>query len=220
MSHDVPAYDAHVLRPKAADYCVCVFVINEGDRLRSQLRRMNSLVGRVDVVVADGGSTDGSTDLDFLHAAGVSALLVKTGPGKLSAQMRMAFDFALRAGYRGVVVIGRQRQGRPGRGPRHGGKIARRLRPRPGVAFRARRPGRQHAAGALARRATAARAAHSAWRPAGTAPTPPTGFAVTAAGCWKTRASPRCAPCSRLTNCTITWRSARPGWGCGRAKCR
>jgi hypothetical protein len=36
---------------------------------------------------------------------GVRAVLVKTGPGKLSAQMRMAFAYALEQGYEGIVTI-------------------------------------------------------------------------------------------------------------------
>jgi dolichol-phosphate mannosyltransferase len=59
----------------------------------------------VDIVVADGGSTDGSVELDFLKKQNIRALLTKTGPGKLSAQMRMAFAWALTEGYEGVVVV-------------------------------------------------------------------------------------------------------------------
>jgi dolichol-phosphate mannosyltransferase len=84
---------------------VVVFVINEGRKVQRQLTAMKAYTGAVDVVVADGGSTDGSLDLDYLREAGVTALLTKTGSGKLSAQMRMAFAWALEAGYRGVVVV-------------------------------------------------------------------------------------------------------------------
>jgi dolichol-phosphate mannosyltransferase len=101
----VPAYDAHVLAGKRNRYCVAVFVINEGERIRRQLEQMSPLADRVDIVVADGGSTDGSVEPAALAALGVRALLVKRGPGKLSAQMRMAFDFAITQGYDGVVVI-------------------------------------------------------------------------------------------------------------------
>ena len=50
-------------------------------------------------------STDGSLALDALRAAGCRALLVKTGPGRLSAQLRMAYAWALDQGYRGVITI-------------------------------------------------------------------------------------------------------------------
>ena len=33
------------------------------------------------------------------------ALLIKRGPGKLSAQMRMAMSFALDEGYEGIIVV-------------------------------------------------------------------------------------------------------------------
>ena len=101
----VPAHARHVFRSKEHRYCVAVFVINEGDRVRTQLAGMAPLADRVDIVVADGGSTDGSLALDTLDAFRLRALLVKKGPGKLSAQMRMAIDFALEEGYEGLVVI-------------------------------------------------------------------------------------------------------------------
>jgi glycosyltransferase involved in cell wall biosynthesis len=101
----VPAHERHVLAPKRHRYCVAVFVINEGDRIRRQLEQMAPLADQIDIVVADGGSTDGSLDLATLGGDRVRALLVKRGPGKLSAQMRMAFAFVLEEGYDGVVVI-------------------------------------------------------------------------------------------------------------------
>lgn len=101
----VPAYRTVPLRTRRHRHAVCVFVINEGDRLRAQLRVMRPLAEVADVIIADGGSGDGSTDTAFLDEQNVTTLLVKTGPGRLSAQMRMAFAFALEAGYDGVVTI-------------------------------------------------------------------------------------------------------------------
>jgi len=104
-SWDVPAHSVLTLRPATRDYCVSVFVLNEGERIRTQLRRMTTLTDSVDVVVADGGSIDGALDEAFLRSTAVTTLLTKTGPGRLSAQMRMAFAHALGQGYRGVVTI-------------------------------------------------------------------------------------------------------------------
>jgi glycosyltransferase involved in cell wall biosynthesis len=53
----------------------------------------------------DGGSTDGSLDLGMLRDKGVQGLLVKTGPGKLSSQLRCGYAFALEQGYAGIVTI-------------------------------------------------------------------------------------------------------------------
>jgi len=101
----VPSYRVAHERPKRAKYACCVFVINEGEKVRKQLQRMKELTGLVDVVVADGGSTDGSFDGGILEDAGVTALLVKTGPGKLSAQMRMGLSWCMDRGYEGCVII-------------------------------------------------------------------------------------------------------------------
>jgi dolichol-phosphate mannosyltransferase len=102
---EVPSFDRHVLAPKRTRCCVVVPVIDEGERIAAQLERMAPLADRADIVIADGGSTDGSLALDRLRAAGVRALLVKTGPGKLSAQLRMAFAFAVTEGYEGVITV-------------------------------------------------------------------------------------------------------------------
>jgi glycosyltransferase involved in cell wall biosynthesis len=59
----------------------------------------------VDVLIADGGSTDGSVEGGVVGPLGVRTVLVKTGPGKLSAQMRMGLAYALEQGYEGVITI-------------------------------------------------------------------------------------------------------------------
>ena len=58
-----------------------------------------------DNIIVDGGSTDGSLERDALQQQGVRGLLVKTGPGKLSAQLRCVYAFALDQGYQGIVTI-------------------------------------------------------------------------------------------------------------------
>lgn len=100
-----PDFDALELSPKTHKYCVCVFVINEGERIQKQLKAMKKYSNKIDIIVADGGSTDGSLEKDFLSGQNVRALLTKKGKGKLSAQMRMAFAWALHEGYEGVIVV-------------------------------------------------------------------------------------------------------------------
>ena len=56
---------------------MCVFVINEGERIQKQLQKMKPLADQIDIVVADGGSTDGSLGIDFLKSQDVRALLTK-----------------------------------------------------------------------------------------------------------------------------------------------
>jgi dolichol-phosphate mannosyltransferase len=102
---EVPAFEAHELEPRRSRFVIGVPVLDEGDRLRRQLAAMAAEPLDADVVVADGGSADGSTEPAFLRSVGARALLVKTGPGRLSAQLRMLFAWALDEGYEGVIAI-------------------------------------------------------------------------------------------------------------------
>ncbi len=100
-----PDFEAQEFFAKKHKYAVCVFVINEGQKVQKQLQRMRQFATQVDIIVADGGSTDGSLEPGFLKTVDVRALLTKTGAGKLSAQMRMAFAYTMHQGYEGVVVV-------------------------------------------------------------------------------------------------------------------
>jgi len=101
----VPDFKSEILAGRRHDHALVIPVINEGGRIRAQLERIRDAGLPVDVIVADGGSTDGSLDADFTGPAGVRAVLTKTGPGKLSAQLRMAYAWCLRDGYGGIVTI-------------------------------------------------------------------------------------------------------------------
>ena len=103
----VPDYTCTAFLPKSSDYCLLIPVINEGSRILTELGRAQKAgVDRlVDIVICDGGSTDGSMNPDTLELYGVNTLLVKTGPGKQGAQLRMGLHFALTLGYKGVLTI-------------------------------------------------------------------------------------------------------------------
>ena len=65
-------------------------VINEAPHLTELGRAQKAGVDRlVDIVICDGGSTDGSMNPDTLELYGVNTLLVKTGPAT-GCQLRMA----------------------------------------------------------------------------------------------------------------------------------
>ncbi len=105
MSWQVPAHEVQEFFPRRTPFALCIPVLDEGGRFRRQLQKMRGQMDLADVIVADGGSTDGSTDPAALRAAGVRALLVKTGPGRLGAQIRMGLAWALEQGYEGVVLV-------------------------------------------------------------------------------------------------------------------
>lgn len=107
QSWQVPTFDVVFWRGRRGAYCVVIPVINEGARIASLLRRIAALgiEQRCDVIVIDGGSSDGSLDPMQQNDSGVRGLLRKTGPGRLSAQLRCAYAFALEQGYEGIVTI-------------------------------------------------------------------------------------------------------------------
>jgi glycosyltransferase involved in cell wall biosynthesis len=106
-SWHVPTFDTPLWLGRQRDFCVVIPLINEGERIKNLLARMAAcgIPSHADIIIVDGGSTDGSLALDALQQAGVRGLLVKTGPGKLSAQLRCAYAFALDQGYEGIVTI-------------------------------------------------------------------------------------------------------------------
>ena len=103
----IPAYEVPLWEGRRHAFCVVIPVINEGERIRSLLSRMQAqdIAAIADIVIVDGGSTDGSLALEDLRARHVRGLLLKTGAGKLSAQLRCAYAFVMDQGYEGVVTI-------------------------------------------------------------------------------------------------------------------
>ena len=103
----VPEFMSHEYSEKRKDYVVLIPIINEGGRIRKELRRakIHQISTYADIVICDGGSTDGCTDDDKLKALDVNTLLVKQDAGKQGAQLRMGIWWALQRGYRGVITI-------------------------------------------------------------------------------------------------------------------
>ena len=82
-------------------------IINEGDRIHKELYRAkkHDVSAFADIVICDGGSTDGCTDEKKLRKLDVNTLLVKQDSGKQGAQLRMGIWWALQRGYRGIITI-------------------------------------------------------------------------------------------------------------------
>lgn len=103
----VPRFDCDEYEPKKARYCVCIPIINEGERIVKELARAkeHGIDGLCDIIICDGGSTDGCTRPETLKGLGVNTLLTKRDAGKQGAQLRMGFWWALRRGYEGIITI-------------------------------------------------------------------------------------------------------------------
>ncbi len=103
----VPVFDCEEFEPKRTKYCLCIPIINEGEKIHRQLNRakLAGIDQVIDIVICDGGSTDDSTNHNSLIEKGVNTLLTKIGSGKQGAQLRMGFWWALQRGYEGVITI-------------------------------------------------------------------------------------------------------------------
>lgn len=103
----VPAFESHEFSPRCAPYVLLIPIINEGNRIIRELEKAlsHNLHTGVDIVLCDGGSTDGCTEPERLKKLHVNTLLVKKSDGKQGAQLRMGFWWAMKRGYKGVVTI-------------------------------------------------------------------------------------------------------------------
>jgi len=103
----VPRFECTEYTPKEKDYVVLIPIINEGDRIHKELYRAkkHNVSDYADIVICDGGSTDGCTEESKLRKLDVNTLLVKRDSGKQGAQLRMGFWWALKRGYKGIITI-------------------------------------------------------------------------------------------------------------------
>jgi len=107
MAKGVPNYLVNEFGPKEKNYCILIPIINEKGRIENELKRAfeAEIHKFADIVICDGGSTDGCTDEEELKKYRVNTLLTKNDNGKQGAQLRMGFDWALKRGYNGFITI-------------------------------------------------------------------------------------------------------------------
>ena len=94
----------HKLKPRQTRYCIMVGVWNEGERITSQIERMQAIAPLTDIIIADGGSTDGATSLEALTGK-VSTLIIDKRRHGLSGQYQSALAYAMSEGYEGFIMI-------------------------------------------------------------------------------------------------------------------
>lgn len=103
----VPKFECFEFDGKTKDYALLIPIINEGERILTELTRAknHNVSDFADIVICDGGSTDGCTEEAQLKTLDVNTLLVKQDDGKQGAQLRMGIWWALERGYKGIITI-------------------------------------------------------------------------------------------------------------------
>lgn len=103
----VPKFSCEEYKQKSKDYVLLVPIINEGNRIIHELTRAKKagICFYADIVICDGGSTDGCTQADQLKELEVNTLLTKMDVGKQGAQLRMGIWWSLQRGYKGIITI-------------------------------------------------------------------------------------------------------------------
>ena len=103
----VPKFECIEYSEQKKDYVVLIPIINEGNRIIKELTRAaeNKVSDYADIVICDGGSTDGCTEESKLKKLHVNTLLVKQDTGKQGAQLRMGIWWALERGYKGIITV-------------------------------------------------------------------------------------------------------------------
>lgn len=102
----IPSNEILEFKKKTSDYCVCIPVLNEGQKILKQLKATKKYLNLVDLVICDWGSSDGSTTPSILRNLGVRTLLTKKEKkGKQAAQLRIGFSYALKQGYKGIIQV-------------------------------------------------------------------------------------------------------------------
>lgn len=103
----VPKFECIEYCEKAKDYVVLIPIINEGDRILKELTRAkkHNVSDFADIIICDGGSSDGCTEENRLKSLNVNTLLVKRDAGKQGAQLRIGIWWALQRGYKGIITV-------------------------------------------------------------------------------------------------------------------
>lgn len=105
MKWQLPKFDTMEFHKKETKYCVCIPVLNEGEKIKRQLEKLKPFSRIVDIIIADWGGSDDSTNPKFLKKMGVRTLLTLKDKGRQGTQLRMGFSYALEQGYKGIIQI-------------------------------------------------------------------------------------------------------------------
>lgn len=98
-------FETKLYSKKSNKYCLCIFTLNEFGRLQSQLAKLEHIKQKIDIIIVDGGSTDGTVDDSNIPTDLIKSVLIKHSSRGLGDQMQIAFRFAIEQDYKGVVTV-------------------------------------------------------------------------------------------------------------------
>lgn len=103
----LPEYELTQIGEKKNKYLICIPVLNEGEKFKKQLAEMQekNVYSVADLIICDGGSTDGSADIEMLKSFGVTALVIRKSKGHLSDQLMLGYYYAVTCGYKATITI-------------------------------------------------------------------------------------------------------------------
>jgi dolichol-phosphate mannosyltransferase len=104
-TNGVPKYRVRTYRAKENNTALLIPVLNEGKRILQQLKELNLLDLKVDIVIADGGSNDFTQQNIEKENLGIHSFLTKEESGGLSTQLRMGFHYCVSQEYEFVITM-------------------------------------------------------------------------------------------------------------------
>lgn len=107
LEYILPKYLLKKYKNKMNKYAICIPVLNEGQKFINQLVEMKrqNISQYVDIIICDGGSTDGSIADDILIANDVTALIIRVSPGHMSDQLMLGYWYAVEKCYDGTITM-------------------------------------------------------------------------------------------------------------------
>ena len=104
----IPKYKLESFFTKRNKYALLIPVINEGNRFISQMNKMKegNIFNICDVFICDGGSNDGSTNIDLIKKYGCRALITNISDKKgQGVQLKQGFFETMKDEYNGAIMV-------------------------------------------------------------------------------------------------------------------
>ncbi|MGL4393720.1 MAG: glycosyltransferase family 2 protein [Brevinema sp.] len=106
MFNELPSFEYKEFKTKSKKVALLIPTWNEGERIQNELRTIknNNICDLVDIILMDGGTTDGSLNDEFINEIGLRGVLTISAKGQGNAY-RVGFAKAVQDKYDFVVTV-------------------------------------------------------------------------------------------------------------------